>query len=49
VEDGKLEFDARGARWVQRHADERVQKMAECFIESHMAKRKLQAGDDAAK
>jgi hypothetical protein len=45
VQDGKLEFDAGGARWVQRHSDERVQKMAECFMESHMAKRKLQAGN----
>lgn len=49
VEHGRLEFDAGGARWVQRHADERVQKMAECFLESHLAKRSLQAADDIAK
>src|ERR1700730_1356710 len=49
VEDGKLEFDAGVARCVQRHADERVQKMAECFMESHMARRKLQAADGPAK
>jgi hypothetical protein len=49
VEDGKLEFDASGARWVQRHADERVQKMAECFMESHLAKRKLQPAGGIAK
>lgn len=49
VEDGRLQFDAGGDRWVQRHADERVQKMAECFLESHLAKRKLQAADDTAK
>jgi hypothetical protein len=49
VEDGRLEFDTGGSRWVQRHADERVQKMAECFMESHLAKRKLQAGDGAAR
>jgi len=49
VEDGRLEFDAGAARWVQRHADDRVQKMAECFMESHLAKRKLQAGDGAAR
>ncbi len=48
VEDGRLEFDAGAARWVQPHADERVQKMAECFMESHLAKRKLQAVDGAA-
>ena len=49
VEDGRLEFDAGGARWVQRHSDERVQKMAECFMESHLAKRKLQVADSTEK
>jgi hypothetical protein len=49
VEDGRLEFDAGGATWVQRHADERVQKMAECFMESHLAKRKLRPADGAAR
>jgi hypothetical protein len=48
VEDGKLEFDAGRAQWLQRHSDGRVQKMAECFMESHLAKRKLQA-EGAAK
>ncbi len=49
VQDGRLEFDAGGARWVQRHADERVQKMAECFTESYLAKRKLQPAAGSAK
>jgi hypothetical protein len=49
VEDGRLEFDAGGATWLLRHADERVQKMAECFLESHLAKRKLQAADGVTK
>jgi hypothetical protein len=49
VEDGKLEFDAGGARCVQRHADERVQKMAECFMESRLAKGSCKQRDGAAK
>ena len=49
VENGRLEFDAGGARWVQRHPDDRVQKMAECFMESHMARRKFQAADDGVR
>jgi hypothetical protein len=49
VEDGRLEFDAGGARWVQRHADDRVQKMAECYMESHLAKRKLQPAEGTAR
>src|SRR5438270_11122907 len=41
VEDGRLEFDTAAATWVQGHADARVQKMAECFLESHLAKKRL--------
>jgi hypothetical protein len=48
VEHGRLEFDAEGATRVRRHADARVQKMAECFLQSHMAKRKSPAADNAA-
>jgi hypothetical protein len=39
VEHGKLGFDAGGVGWLQRHPDPRVQKMAECFLESCQAKR----------
>jgi hypothetical protein len=40
---GKLEFDGRTMRCLRRHADDRVQQMAECFLETYMAKRKSQA------
>jgi hypothetical protein len=43
VEHGKLSFDAGGAGWLQRHPDARVQRMAECFLESCQARRTLQA------
>jgi hypothetical protein len=42
VEYGMLEFDAFGARWVEAHGDSRVQRMAECFLESYMEKKKRQ-------
>jgi hypothetical protein len=35
-----LEFDPAEARWEQRHRDSRVQRMAECFLESYVEKRK---------
>jgi hypothetical protein len=40
VEHGMLEFDVTHATWPIRHNDERVQKMAECFLESYLTKRK---------
>jgi hypothetical protein len=40
VEHGVLEVDVTGTRWVQRHADSRLQRMAECFLESYIAKKK---------
>jgi hypothetical protein len=39
VEHGALEFDLTHATWVQHHSDARVQKMAECFLDSYMRKR----------
>jgi hypothetical protein len=39
---GTLEFDAFESRWVERHRDDRVQRMAECFLESFLDKRKKQ-------
>jgi hypothetical protein len=41
-EHGVLEFDAAEERWLDRHRDGRVQRMAECFVESYMAKRSRQ-------
>jgi hypothetical protein len=40
VEHGTLEFDAFEARWMERHRDVRVQRMAECFLESFLEKKK---------
>jgi hypothetical protein len=37
---GMLQFDAAAARWAQPHPDLRVQRMAECFLESYLQKRK---------
>ena len=40
VEHGVLEFDSVRARWGKSHGDERIQRMAECFLESYLAKRR---------
>ena len=39
VEHGDLEFDLSQAVWVRRHDDVRIQKMAECFLESYLKKK----------
>jgi hypothetical protein len=39
VEDGTLEFDLSRATWLRRHNDPRIQKMAECFLDSCLKKR----------
>jgi hypothetical protein len=36
---GELEFDLSMATWLRRHEDARIQKMAECFVESYLNKR----------
>jgi len=38
---GQLEFDVNGSRWPQPHSDARIQKMAECFLESYLKKSPL--------
>jgi hypothetical protein len=48
AEHGVLEFDAAEARWVESHRDRRVQRMAECFLESFLEKRRRQAATRAA-
>lgn len=45
VEYGKLEFDVIESRWLRSHANPRIQKMAECFLESYLAKRKSREVD----
>jgi hypothetical protein len=42
AEHGMLEFDVAETRWVELHRDSRVQRMAECFLESYVEKRKGQ-------
>jgi hypothetical protein len=39
VEHGVLEVDVQGSRWLRQHADSRVQRMAECFLESYVEKK----------
>ena len=36
---GELEFDLERARWNRPHEDMRLQKMAECFLESYLNKK----------
>jgi hypothetical protein len=40
AEHGVLEFEVQQERWVELHRDARVQRMAECFLESYIEKRK---------
>jgi hypothetical protein len=39
VAKGDLEFDLSHATWLRRHDDMRIQKMAECFLESYLKKK----------
>ena len=36
---GELQFDPTTGTWPRRHEDARIQKMAECFLESYLRKR----------
>ena len=36
VADGELEFDVGHERWLRQHDDPRVQRMAECFLETYL-------------
>lgn len=36
---GELEYDLSSATWLRRHEDARIQKMAECFLESYLNKK----------
>lgn len=38
-EHGRLEYDLEKQIWVLAHADARVQKMAECYLENYLTKR----------
>jgi hypothetical protein len=39
VSHGELEFDLSQGKWSRCHADARIQKMAECFLESYLKKK----------
>jgi len=39
-EHGTLEFDSVRERWEKRHGDDRIQRMAECFVASYLDKKK---------
>jgi hypothetical protein len=39
VAHGDLVIDLTSATWLQRHEDARVQKMAECFLDSYLKKK----------
>jgi hypothetical protein len=39
-EHGTLEYDAVSCRWMKAHPDGRVQKMAECHLESYLSKKR---------
>lgn len=39
VEHGQLQFDTAQSEWLKRHVDARIQKMAECFLESYFRKK----------
>ena len=38
AEHGELQFDVLGTTWLRRHDDARIQRMAECFLESYLKK-----------
>lgn len=45
VEHGRLEFDVIESKWPHPHSDARVQKMAECFLQSYLDRKRFQAAD----
>jgi len=42
VNHGELVFDLANVLWLRRHDDPRVQKMAECFLETYLKKKSWQ-------
>jgi hypothetical protein len=39
VQHGTLDYDSHLGQWISSHADARIQKMAECYVESYLARR----------
>jgi hypothetical protein len=48
VAHGVLEFDFVSERWEKLHGDQRVQRMAECFLQSYVEKRRSPGVEQAA-
>ena len=48
AEHGNLEYRVHDALWTTRHPDQRIQKMAECFLESWLRKTRRAISDEAA-
>jgi hypothetical protein len=44
---GMLEFDVPLAQWITRHPDTRMQRMAECYLESYLLRRIHSAAADS--
>jgi hypothetical protein len=44
AEHGVLEFQAAEATWKQKHRDARLQRMAECFLETWLKKKQRMTG-----
>jgi hypothetical protein len=47
-EHGRLEYNVTQTHWLSSHADARVQKMAECFLESWLVKTRRAANGEAS-
>jgi hypothetical protein len=39
VEHGDLEYDLAQTTWLRTHSDPRIQRMAECFLDSYLKKK----------
>jgi hypothetical protein len=39
VSHGNLQYDAKERRWVSPHSDSRIQRLAECFVQTYLAKK----------
>ena len=36
---GTLQYDAAGGRWISSHGDSQIQKLAECYVHTYLAKK----------
>jgi hypothetical protein len=48
VEHGVLEFDVSADRWIKRHPESQLQRLAECFLDSYLQARRNQQPAGAA-